>query len=123
LYEPYLKSNIIKENKMPVGYPKNPAAHAEKMAALAQKRAAAKLANGSAKRIQKRASKPRKLVDYSLQEKYDGAMQTIVDLEADLEKLQDLYDRQQKKVGDLQDTANDLRMHVFTVLDLVANQK
>jgi hypothetical protein len=45
---------------------------------------------------------------------------SIADLESDLKDWQDRYDKSVKKIGDLQDTGNDLRMYIFTLLEILS---
>lgn len=67
-------------------------------------------------------SRSEKLND-ELQDKFEASQQTVKDLEEDLKALKQKYDVVVDAVNEWQETTSDMRLYLFAVLSLVANQK
>ena len=111
---------------MPVGFPKDPVAHA---AVLAANRAEKARITKHGHRAYRPSGAPRKKaateVDLLWENKNLSAsdLAMIKALEADKTRLEYEVDDLARQLNDAKETTNDLRLYLFAVLDLVANQK
>ena len=105
---------------MPVGYPKDPVAHA---AVLAANRKEKERITKHGHRAYRPSGAPRKRDQVTSASVPDERDNIIKALENDKTRLEYEVDDLARQLKDAKEATNDMRLYLFAVLDLVANQK